>query len=89
MHRKQIRKMMKKLIAILKKRWQAETPRLYRRVRNLSMGISGCAVAINAAVMAARARVPEWFCTIYPYLVGVPAAIAFVLQFGERGKVKD
>ena len=80
---------MKKLIVILKKRWQAETPRLYRRIRNLSMGISGCAVAINAALMAAGARVPEWICTVYPYLVGVPAAIAFVLQFGEQGRMKD
>lgn len=35
------------------------------------------------ALLSAQAAIPDWFSKIYPYLIGLPAAIAFAFQFAE------
>lgn len=72
---------------IFNKLWSkfiADTPKIARWVRNVSAGISGCALAIMTALLAAQSNVPEWFSKIYPYMIGIPAAIAFISQFSSK-----
>jgi len=61
-------------------RFQAKTPKVARRIRNISAFISGVSLAVMTALLSAQATIPDWF---YPYLIGLPAAIAFVFQFAE------
>lgn len=65
-------------------KFKADTPKIARWVRNIAAGISGCALAIMTALLAAQSNVPEWFNKIYPYLIGIPAAIAFISQFSSK-----
>lgn len=73
-------KMLNKLLS----KFKADTPKIAKWVRNIAAGISGCALAIMTALLAAQSNVPEWFNKIYPYLIGIPAAIAFVSQFSSK-----
>lgn len=68
----------------LAERFQADTPKIAGRVRNISAFISGLALAVMTALLAAQSPIPEWFNNIYPYLIGVPAAVAFACQFAEK-----
>ena len=45
------------------------------------MLISGTALAVNEAMQIGGAVAPDWWVEIYPYLVGMPAAAAFVAKF--------
>lgn len=72
---------------IIKKLWRkfkSDTPKIARWVRNISAGISGCALAIMTALLAAQSPIPDWFNKTYPYLIGIPAAIAFISQFSSK-----
>lgn len=62
-------------------RFQSGTPKIARRVRNISAFVSGMALAVMTALLAAQSSIPEWFNKAYPYLIGIPAAIAFISQF--------
>lgn len=65
----------------LKKRFVSETPKMARYVRNMAACISGCSLAVMTALLAAQSAIPEWFNALYPYFIGIPAAIAFASQF--------
>jgi hypothetical protein len=72
---------------IIKRLWsnfKADTPKIAKRVRNIAAAISGCALAVMTALLAAQSQVPDWFSNIYPYLIGIPAAIAFISQFSSN-----
>lgn len=72
---------------IIKTLWlnfKADTPLIAKRVRNVAAGISGCALAVMTALLAAQSPIPDWFNKIYPYLIGIPAAIAFISQFSSK-----
>ncbi len=73
-----------KIINKLLSKFKADTPKIAKRVRNIAAGISGCALAIMTALLAAQSNIPEWFNKIYPYLIGIPAAIAFISQFSSK-----
>lgn len=72
---------------IIERLWinfKADTPKITKRVRNIAAGISGCALAVMTALLAAQSQVPDLFANIYPYLIGIPAAIAFISQFSSK-----
>lgn len=73
-----------KIINKLWTKFKADTPKIAKWIRNISAGISGCALAIMTALLAAQSYIPEWFNRVYPYLIGVPAAIAFISQFSSK-----
>jgi hypothetical protein len=54
---------------------------VFRRVIEVSAAVSGVAVAIQGAMMAAGALIPGWWETVFPYLVGIPAGMAAVAKF--------
>lgn len=64
--------------------FKADTPRIARKVRNFAACISGCAVAVMTTLLTAQSQIPDWFINIYPYLIGIPAAIAFISQFSSK-----
>ncbi len=70
-----------KIVEKLKAKWKAETPAISKWIINASVSISGCSVAVMMALIAAQSRIPGWLDSAYPYLVGLPAAIAFVSKF--------
>lgn len=72
------------MIKNLINKFKAETPKFAKCIRNTAMAISGCALAIMTALVAAQSRIPDWWGTVYPYLVGIPAAIAFFSQFSTK-----
>ena len=76
----------KEKIRELVRRFQSDTPKIDRRIRNVASFISGGALAVMTALLSAQATIPEWFNAIYPYLIGIPAAIAFICQFAEKTK---
>lgn len=71
-------------IITLSRRFQADTPKVARWVRNIAAFVSGLAMAVMTALITAQAVIPEWFNSIYPYLIGLPAAVAFACQFSEK-----
>jgi hypothetical protein len=70
-----------KIVEKLKAKWTAETPVISKWIINASVSVSGCSVALMGALIAASSRIPQWFDGAYPYLVGIPAVIAFVSKF--------
>ena len=68
----------------IRHRWQNAMPRFFRNICWIGTLISGTAVAVNTAVMAASATPHEWWNDIYPYLVGIPAGAAFVAKFTQK-----
>ena len=67
-------------IKVIKERWQTESPAIFKFITNLCLAISGMAIAIHVAVTTAGATEPNWWNIIYPYLVGIPAGMAFVAK---------
>lgn len=70
-------------------RFQSDTPKIARRIRNVCAFVSGLALAVMTALLAAQSQIPGWFNDIYPYCIGVPAAVAFLCQFAEDKKLPE
>lgn len=64
-------------------------PRFFKRICWVCSLISGTALAVNTAVMAAGAEMPEWWAQAFPYLVGIPAGMAFMAKFTVNGGYDD
>lgn len=75
---------MKKILINLKNRWLAETPTIYKWLRNISATVATVALAINTACVAASAMMPSWWERSYPYMIGIGAAIAAVFQLTKK-----
>lgn len=75
------------------KRWQEKMPKFFRMVMWVCALISGTALAVNTAILAAGAQPHDWWVEIFPYLIGIPAGAAFVSKFtcdgGFREKQSD
>ena len=71
------------------RRWRAQMPTFFRNVCACSSLISGAAIAINTAMTAAGAEIPQWWAAAFPYFVGVPAGIAFCSKFTSKEKIED
>lgn len=65
-------------------------PKFFRVVFWVCSLISGTALAVNTAILAAGGTTHEWWNDLYPYLIGIPAGMAFVCKFtqtyGKDGK---
>lgn len=75
---------MEKLFRTLRDRWQARTPLIFSRIIKLAVGISTVAVAIQTALSAVNADVPEWWSASLPYLVGAGAGAASVAKLTQQ-----
>lgn len=77
---------MKKFITLLMQRWKADTPRFFKGVVRVGLSISAVSVAIHVAVVGAGATEPNWWCVVYPYVVGIPTGMAAVAKFAKEDK---
>lgn len=75
---------MKKLWLTLKSRWQNTMPKFFRCVCWICSLISGTALAVNTAIVAGGGAPHEWWSDIYPYLLGIPAGMAFAAKFTQN-----
>ena len=84
---------MKQFWKLLELRWRNSMPKFFRTIFLICSLISGTALAINTAIIAAGAVPHDWWTEIYPYFIGIPAGMAFVAKFtqtyGKDGKPID
>ena len=74
-------------------RWTHAMPKFFRVVFWVCSLVSGTALAVNTAIVAGGGMPHGWWQDIYPYLLGVPAGMAFAAKFtqtyGNDGKPVD
>ena len=68
----------------LKSRWRNAMPKFFSRVCWTCSLISGTALAANEAMQVAGIQPHQWWLDIAPYLIGVPAGMAFAAKFSQR-----
>ena len=66
-------------------RWKGKMPKFFKKVMWACGLVSGTALAVNTAIMAAGAQPHEWWVEIFPYLVGIPAGMIAVCKFTVEG----
>lgn len=71
------------------KRWQKKMPKFFRMMMWVCALISGTALAVNTAILAAGAQPHEWWQEIFPYLIGVPAGGMFICKFTCDGGFRE
>lgn len=68
----------------LRSRWRNAMPRFFARVCWVCSLISGTALAANEAMQVAGIQPHQWWLDVAPYLIGVPAGMAFAAKFSQR-----
>ena len=74
----------KSLFDLLYDRWKAKTPLLFSRIIKIAMALNTIAIAIQTALVAAGADVPEWWASVFPYFVGFGAGMAAVAKLTQQ-----
>lgn len=64
-------------------RWRNRMPKFFRILFWVCSLISGTALAVNTAMVAGGATPHEWWTDVYPYLIGIPAGMAFAAKFTQ------
>lgn len=64
-----------------RKRWKAKMPKFFSRICWICSLISGTALAAQEAMIVAHIEPHEWWTDILPYLIGIPAGMAFAAKF--------
>lgn len=72
----------------LKERWSNKMPKFFTVLFVGGTFVSGTALAINTACVAAGAALPDWWNEIYAYLIGIPAGMAFAAKFTQSYDAK-
>lgn len=75
---------MKKLWHTIRNRWKNAMPKFFRIICWTCALISGTALAVNTAITAGGGTTHEWWNELYPYLLGIPAGMAFVAKFTQN-----
>lgn len=73
----------------IKERFNAETPRVFKKTQLIAGSISIIAIAINTACVNASAVLPTWWITIFPYLVGFGAGLTALAQFTKTNSSEN
>ena len=75
---------MKKFWTTIKSRWRNAMPKFFSRVCWTCSLISGSALAANEAMQVAGIQPHQWWLDVAPYLIGVPAGMAFAAKFSQK-----
>lgn len=75
---------MKKLFNIIQQRWRAQMPVFFKWILGLGTGVASIALAIQMALNSSGAVAPEWWTTIYPYLIGIGAGMTATAKFTQK-----
>ena len=71
-------------LRVLRQRWNNAMPKFFRVICWSCALVSGTALAVNTAIVAGGGIPHEWWSDIYPYLLGIPAGMAFVAKFTQN-----
>lgn len=71
-------------LKILRSRWHNTMPKFFSCICWVCTLISGTALAVNTAITSGGGTTHEWWDNIYPYLLGIPAGMAFVAKFTQN-----
>ena len=74
----------RELFVILRNRWKAKTPLIFKRIIKLSIGIGLTAAAIQTSIVSAGLDAPEWWMKILPYLIGAGAGASTVAKLTQQ-----
>lgn len=72
---------MRAFCRLMRGRWTATMPRLFKLISVVCAFVSGAALAVNTALDVGHASAPEWWNRIYAFLLGAPALVMFALKF--------
>lgn len=75
---------MRQIINTIKNRWKAQMPAFFKWVMGISGSIAAIALAIQVALTSGNAVIPEWWETIYPYLIGIGAGMSATAKLTQK-----
>lgn len=78
----------KAYIRLMRCRWSAATPKIFKKILKVATCISTAVLAIHTTLAGAGLNEPNWFNLIAPYLIGFGTGIAalagFTREYDER-----
>ena len=69
---------------MLSERWKASSPKIFKYIYRICGTISVAAIGWHTAVTAIGIDEPDWFMTILPYIIGIPAGMAAVAKITKE-----
>ena len=75
---------MKKVINIIIERWKAKMPVFFKWIMGIGTSVAAIALAIQMALNSGGATIPEWWETVYPYLIGIGAGMTASAKFTQK-----
>lgn len=79
---------MKNIFIEIKRRWNAETPKLAKWIRNIAGTSSAGVLVVNGALTQSGVNVPPWFSNNLWWFIAIPAAITFFAGIREKKGVE-
>lgn len=73
-----------KILKTIKHRWQAKMPAFFKWVMGIGTGVASVALAIQMALTSGGAVAPDWWTTLYPYLIGIGAGMTATAKFTKQ-----
>ena len=71
------------------KRWHAKMPKFFRWMIYACTFVAGLSLSVNTAITMGGGTPHEWWSDIYPYVLGIPAGIAFCAKFTCDGGYQE
>lgn len=75
---------MKRIFIIIIDRWKSQIPIFFKWIIGIGTAVASIALAIQMALTSGGATVPEWWETLYPYLIGVGAGMTATAKFTQK-----
>lgn len=75
---------MKKVLNTIRERWKAQMPVFFKWIMGIGSGVAAVALAIQMAMDSGNAVAPEWWVTLYPYLIGIGAGMTATAKFTQK-----
>jgi len=75
---------MKKLLLKLSERWKSETPKLWKRVRNIATTVGVISTAILTAELAAGIDVSDTYKKLLAYGIAIGAGVGAISQLQKQ-----
>ena len=75
---------MNKILKTIKERWKAQIPVFFQWIIGIGTGVAAVALSIHMALTSSGATIPDWWDTIYPYLIGIGAGMTATAKFTQK-----
>lgn len=75
---------MKKILKTISDRWNSDMPKFFKWVMGIGTSIAAIALAIQMALNSGGAVTPQWWETLYPYLIGIGAGMTAVAKLTQE-----